>query len=215
MTNPDLESQRLRAFYAGLADGELEKLAAEAEDLTEVAKQALEAEITRRRLQLTSEMPTPTAPPTNLGEPDQAGLVIVGRFRDLPEALLAKGSLESAGIKCVLGDDNMIRMDWFISNLLGGIKLQVAEEDAAAALEILSQPIPDVLEVEGVGSCTQPSCPKCGSLDIGFEELNRTVAYTSAWIGLPLPLRSESWKCYACGARWIYEGDATSDHEQS
>ena len=51
--------------------------------------------------------------------------VTLRQFRDLPEALLAKGSLESAGIQVYLVDDNMIRMDWFISNLLGGIKLNV------------------------------------------------------------------------------------------
>jgi hypothetical protein len=49
---------------------------------------------------------------------------------------LAKGSLEAAGIQAYLVDDNMIRMDWFISNLLGGIKLQVRAEDAEAAVEI-------------------------------------------------------------------------------
>jgi hypothetical protein len=49
---------------------------------------------------------------------------------------LAKGSLEAAGIQAYLVDDNMIRMDWFISNLLGGIKLKVRAEDAEAAVEI-------------------------------------------------------------------------------
>jgi hypothetical protein len=35
-------------------------------------------------------------------------------------------------------DDNMIRMDWFISNLLGGIKLKVRAEDAEAASDMAS-----------------------------------------------------------------------------
>ena len=52
-------------------------------------------------------------------------LVMIRQFRDLPEALLAKGSLESAGIEAFLVDDNMVRIDWFLSNLLGGIKLSV------------------------------------------------------------------------------------------
>ena len=69
-------------------------------------------------------------------------LVILRQFRDLPEALLAKGSLASAGIESFLADDNMVRMDWFISNLVGGIKLCVRPEDAEAALEMLEQPIP-------------------------------------------------------------------------
>ena len=50
-------------------------------------------------------------------------LVTIRQFRDLPEALLAKGSLESAGIACFLADENMVRLDWFISNFVGGVKL--------------------------------------------------------------------------------------------
>ena len=58
----------------------------------------------------------------------------------LVEALLAKGSLESAGIECFLGDDNLIRMDWLWSNLLGGIKLRVRQEDALVASRLLISP---------------------------------------------------------------------------
>ncbi|HZQ91963.1 MAG TPA: hypothetical protein VFA60_09240 [Terriglobales bacterium] len=40
-------------------------------------------------------------------------LIVVAQYRDLPEALLAKGKLESAGIECTMTDDNIVRMDWF------------------------------------------------------------------------------------------------------
>jgi hypothetical protein len=53
------------------------------------------------------------------------------------------GVLESAGIPCYLRDENAVRMDWFYSNLLGGIRLQVREEDRAAAEALLHQPIPE------------------------------------------------------------------------
>jgi len=36
-----------------------------------------------------------------------------------------------------LGDDNLIRMDWLWSNLLGGIKLRVRQEDAVGASRLL------------------------------------------------------------------------------
>ena len=64
-------------------------------------------------------------------------LLTIRQFRDLPEALLAKSALESAGIECFLGDDNLIRMDWLWSNLLGGIKLRVRQEDAIVASRLL------------------------------------------------------------------------------
>jgi DNA-directed RNA polymerase subunit RPC12/RpoP len=128
--------------------------------------------------------------------------VTIRRFRDLPEALLAKGSLESAGIRCALADDNMVRLDWFISNLIGGVKLQVCPEDAAAASEILDQPIPEEFETEGTGEYRQPRCPNCQSLDVSFEELNKPIAYASASIGFPLPIHRTAWKCHACGREW-------------
>lgn len=129
-------------------------------------------------------------------------LVTVRKFRDLPEALLAKGSLDSAGIESFLGDDNIVRLDWFISNLIGGIKLRVRPEDLAAAEEILNQPIPEELDVEGVGEYTQPRCPQCQSLDVSFEQLNKLVAYGTAYLNVPIPLHDKGWKCLTCGHQW-------------
>jgi hypothetical protein len=81
---------------------------------------------------------------------------------------LAKGSLKSAGIDSFLADDNVVRLDWFWSNLMGWIKVRVDVENAEAAEEILDQPIPERLEVTGIGQYRQPRCPKCGSLDVNF-----------------------------------------------
>jgi hypothetical protein len=68
---------------------------------------------------------------------DFRDLVTVRRFRDLHEALLAKGSLDSAGIESFLADDNMVHMDWLMSNLLGGVKLRVESANLEVANEIL------------------------------------------------------------------------------
>jgi hypothetical protein len=58
-------------------------------------------------------------------------------------------ALDSAEIECFLVDDNMARIEW--SNLVGGIKLCVKQEDAEAALDMLEQPIPEEFDVDGVG----------------------------------------------------------------
>jgi hypothetical protein len=63
--------------------------------------------------------------------------VKVFQFRDLSEALVIKGLLESSGIKCLLGDENTVRMDWFWSNAIGGVKLWVRAEDEDAARSLL------------------------------------------------------------------------------
>ena len=46
---------------------------------------------------------------------------------------LNNGKDRSAGIECYLQDESVVRLDWFWSNAMGGIKLIVREKDAAEA----------------------------------------------------------------------------------
>ncbi len=236
--DPELERQRLRAFYKKLTDGELEKLAADEASLTDEARQVLKYELALRTLDrgdilavfAQSSADGRLTPATTQGrmfasadeDDDEAdseeedlepspgkdssdagpALLTIRRFRDLPEALLAKGRLNSDGIECYLMDDNMVRLDWFYSNLVGGVKLQVKPEDVEISNEILNQPIPEEFEVEGLGEYEQPRCPTCQSLDVVFEELNKPIAYGSAFLTLPLPIHNRGWKCHTCGAQW-------------
>jgi hypothetical protein len=133
-------------------------------------------------------------------------LVTVRQFRDLPEALLAKGCLESVGIGCFLGDDNLVRLDWFISNFIGGIKLKVKAADVEDARQVLDEPILEGLYVQGVGLYEQPRCPKCQSLDVNFKELDRPIAYVSAFLRVPLPVQRRAWHCHSCDAEWENDG---------
>jgi hypothetical protein len=131
------ERQRLAQFYAALSDGELQQLSREAESLTDSAKAALLSELARRKMPLEMPGDTRDATPPRGPRPELRDLLTIRQFRDLPEALLAKSVLDSAGIECFLGDDNLIRMDWLWSNLLGGIKLRVRQEDALVAARLL------------------------------------------------------------------------------
>lgn len=63
--------------------------------------------------------------------------VVLRSYRDITEAMVDRTMLESAGIKCFLYDDNLIRLDWFVSNAVGGVKLVVPQREAAEALKIL------------------------------------------------------------------------------
>jgi hypothetical protein len=63
------------------------------------------------------------------------GMVTVGRFESPIEAQMAKGMLESAGVECQLVGENA-------NNLIQSafrVRLQVLEEDEAAARELLQQ----------------------------------------------------------------------------
>lgn len=126
-----------------MSDGELVKLALESSALSESAWDALEDELDRRHL----EVPEPESAP-QVSLPDMRDLVVLRAFRDVPEALLAKGRLEASGIECFLADENMVRMDWFISNLLGGVKLLVEPADFSKASRILNEPLAGDFESE-------------------------------------------------------------------
>jgi hypothetical protein len=195
------EKRRLTATYAAMTDGELQKLARNAESLTELAWDALEDELDRRHLELREE-----AVPKPRQEMEMRKLATIRQFRDLPEALLAKGSLESAGIECFLADDNLVRLDWFISNFIGGIKLNVRAADVGNARQILDEPILEGLYVQGIGLYEQPRCPKCQSLDVNFQELDHPIAYMSAFLRMPMPVQRPGWRCHQCDAEWEDDG---------
>jgi Putative prokaryotic signal transducing protein len=199
--NSDESKERLRlaSTYAAMTDGELLKLASKPDSLTDAAWEALEDELDRRHLE-------PAAPAELPPEMDYRKLLVIRQFRDLPEALLAKGSLESAGIQCFLRDENLVRLDWFISNFVGGVKLCVNPEDAENATRLLDEPILEGMYVHGVGLYEQPRCPKCQSLDVNFQELDRPVAYLSAFLRVPMPIQRKGWRCHSCNAEWEDEG---------
>ena len=118
-------------------------------------------------------------------------------------ALLAKGFLESAGVESFLIDETTIRMDWLWSNLLGGVKLCVNQEDADAASQILSQEIPEKFSIDGAEDFEQPRCPQCQSLDISYEDLNKPATYASTFLlSLPIQVSCRRWNCQSCGYVW-------------
>jgi hypothetical protein len=127
------ERQLLVEVYSNMSDAELKELAADSDDLTDLAYKTLKDEVNRRGLDFDWDAP----PKTDIVE--NRNLITIRKFRDLPEALLAKGLIESASIECFLTDDNLVRLDWLISNAIGNMRLQVSEADAEAAIEILNQ----------------------------------------------------------------------------
>lgn len=206
MSDYQEEKNRLQKLYAGMADEELDQLFEAAHDLTEVAREVLQAEMERRGAKIEF---LPQA--VEVDEAAHPSLVTVALFRDLSEAVLARGMLQSAGIECFLADENLIRLDWFYSNAIGGMRLQVREEDAEAAEQILNVSAPqDFIFDDQQDSFEQPRCPKCGSLDIRFEGVDQATSYTSAWIGFPIPFRRDTWRCTVCEHEWKDASDSTA-----
>lgn len=194
----DFEEQERQAAerYSTLDDEALQRLAEEAWTLTDAGKQALQAELSRRGLKVDLAL---VRPPEDLPR----NWVTLRHFRDMPDALLAQGFLESAGVESFLVDETTIRMDWLWSNALGGIKLCVKPEDAATAAQLLDQKIPEKFNVEGVGDYEQPRCPQCHSLDISYEDKDKRIAYAGLLVvGFPIPVQRGEWECQSCGHAW-------------
>jgi len=82
-------------------------------------------------------MPEPLE--TSASKDEAPSPVMIARYGGVSEALLRKSMLDSAGIESFLGNENLVRLDWFYSNLVGGIKLMVREEDAETARKVLDQ----------------------------------------------------------------------------
>jgi Putative prokaryotic signal transducing protein len=191
-----IDPEDIAAGYANMGELELLELARSYDSLTDSAQAALRAEFARRNLE----------PPLIEDPEDRADsrtLVTLRRYRDLSEAIVARSLLESAGIYVFLRDENLVRLDWQVSNFIGGIRLQVEAQDEEAAIDLLRQSIPASIPFGGQNDFLQPHCPKCGSTDITFEGSSRGAALASlSVLSLPLPLGHETWLCNSCESRW-------------
>ena len=65
-------------------------------------------------------------------------MVTIATFSKVEEAHLLRMRLEAGGIPAYLRDENTIQIDWLYSNALGGVRVQVAEEDVDAAKAVLA-----------------------------------------------------------------------------
>ena len=80
-----------------------------------------------------------------------AGKLVTVTTYDTPtEAHLAKGLLEANGLTVFLADELTVGVAWHLSNAVGGIKLQVSENDVKRAANILAaDENPSIAAAEG------------------------------------------------------------------
>jgi hypothetical protein len=204
--DPQQERERLARSYRDLPDDEIERLAREESTLADLARELLRAEIARRGLAvvLAGGPATPTF----------SKLATIRRFRDAPKALVAKSVLESAEIECFLADDIIVRLRWYWSYAVGGVRLQVAEEEAEASIALLDQPIIESFAVPDVGEYVQPRCPNCDSLDISLGASTSLARYLMIAVAAVVvlfifPFQRAGWSCNACGNRWDGDREAS------
>jgi hypothetical protein len=66
-------------------------------------------------------------------------MTTIATFTKPENAHLLRMRLESFGIEAFIQDENLIQMDILYSNAIGGVRVQVADEDAEAARKLLAE----------------------------------------------------------------------------
>lgn len=129
-------------------------------------------------------------------------MVTIKTFDNPIDAHMLRTKLESEGIPCYLADEHIVGINPMLNLAVGGIKLNVAEEDVAAAISIISEsqekPISDQ---EGAII----SCPICQSTHI-LNNINHQKGFASllatalSLFSMTYPIYTKkSYLCKDCG----------------
>ncbi|UCG77952.1 MAG: DUF2007 domain-containing protein [Nitrospirota bacterium] len=135
---------------------------------------------------------------------EKEALVNIAGYRDLQDAYLAKGILESEGITVFLKNEHTIGVQWLYSNALGGVQLAVPKEQADDARIILKDIIGETAEdrraVKVVDDISV--CPRCNSTNTKYYDRATKASAFSLLIGLPLMIFGKRYKCLDCNKIW-------------
>jgi len=218
------EWRRLQSLYAGMSEEELEAVADEGYELTDVAKQALNEEISRRNLKIVVRL-APAPKKTAGREPvvgnfDPAGLDLSAIWLPVinaDEAGQVKTMLNDAGIACFFGPDLIDDLDRLeYSN--DGVGVHVLKADLKRAQFVLRGFLAKIHEDEEAIPDHSVHCPKCHSTEILLQGLDSDTPQDddeeqedTEETGQALTQHARSapkynWSCDACGYQWRDEG---------
>lgn len=124
-------------------------------------------------------------------------MITIARFSKPEDAHLLRMRLEAGGVPAFLQDENIVQVDWLYSNAIGGVRVQVAEEDLAKARELMEE------GVSPLDNAAATQCPFCGSEETEVDELPRRLTFLSILLlAFPVPFLRPRHKCRSCGRHW-------------
>ena len=123
----------------------------------------------------------------------------IASFSTLAEAHLKRSMLESCGIEAFIPDENTAQMNWMYIGAMGGIRLQVPEESAKEAAEILNL---DFEHEKGI-----MECPNCGSSNVRAMELSPWNAILLI-LSIFVPIPSQKIHCLDCTKKFSIKAAA-------
>lgn len=133
--------------------------------------------------------------------------ITIARFNEPTEATIVRALLESAGIPVVLGAEHHATAAYPLSLALGGVAVQVPEENAAAAIELLAAYRNGDLEreLEAEFDVAPETCPACGSPKIDWSVATGDKLLAAAVVmvaGVTYPARARNGHCRNCSHQW-------------
>ena len=198
----------LSEVYRSKSDGELEVIADTAYELTDLACQALQAEISARGLDLQlrntplpkQSSPDPVFDPIYNEDRDISAPTWVCKVESPLEAQQAKELLQDAGIISFFGEDTT-DPSLFPSDFSQGVDLLVPWADAQRAGIILRRWMPSTDTTVELDESSAPPvlCPKCKSDEVVLLRVIKKPDDD--------PKNSKfKWRCDACSQTWIDDG---------
>lgn len=121
-------------------------------------------------------------------------LEVIATFENALDAEMARGRLESEGIRAFVQDGNIVGANWTLSNAVGGVKVAVLAQDLQRAIEILADAGTHEDEDSGWGKCS-----KCGSSKLELHSDRRMTNLTWLLLGIPLLFPNKRFLCRSCG----------------
>ena len=114
----------------------------------------------------------------------------------LHEADMLCVKLGAVGIKTFIPDQNTTSVQPFYSNAIGGIRVQIDENDLTRCAKILKDELPQT-------NRGMFECPKCKSDSVTYEKISKRFAFFSLFlIGIPLLWLKREYTCNLCGHKW-------------
>lgn len=124
-------------------------------------------------------------------------MITIATYTLPEEAHLVRMHLADAGIPAYVQDEHTIQLDVLYSNALGGVRLQVADEDVEAALEILQA------DRRAEAPEDSPRCPKCNAATVEPEKFSKRMVFASLLLlGFPLLFPKHRMRCLTCLHTW-------------
>ncbi|HWG39319.1 MAG TPA: hypothetical protein VN658_02125 [Candidatus Acidoferrales bacterium] len=199
MESADQQWQQLKESYEHMTEDELGALAEQAYDLTDIAREALQAVITERGFTVQLKLKSPAPPP---GEPpeDDEGLINFGWPENAEDARQTMGALSAAGIPSFLGPNKVMHLEEFRGRFNGPVSLKIRDVDRNRALAAFARPHGDNNEKAPEDEKDYAIlCPKCHSAKVVLEGRDSGMAE-------PPPTAKFQWSCDACGHQWVDDG---------